>query len=133
VAIEGGCACGAVRYRAEAPPTSSMVCHCASCRRASAAPLVPWVTFARDGFAFTQGEPAVFASSAPVRRGFCAACGTPLTYERDERPGEIDVTTCSLDNAEAFPPSYHAQAADDLSWVRGLVSLPAFSGWKTTD
>jgi hypothetical protein len=133
VAIEGGCACGAVRYRAEAQPTVSMVCHCASCRRASAAPLVPWVTFARDAFAYTKGEPAVFASSPPVRRSFCAVCGTPLTYEREERPGEIDVTTCSLDHAEAFAPTYHAQTADDLAWVDALDRLPAFKGWRAAD
>jgi hypothetical protein len=131
VAIEGGCACGAMRYRADAAPMSSMVCHCASCRRASAAPLVPWVTFANDGFAFTTGRPAIFASSPLVRRGFCAACGTPLTYERAERPGEIDVTTCSLDEAEAHPPTYHAQTGDDLGWVRAWDRLPTFSGWKS--
>jgi hypothetical protein len=130
-AIEGGCACGALRYRAEAPPNASMVCHCASCRRAAAAPLVPWITFASDMFAFTRGEPAIFASSPPVRRGFCKACGTPLTYEHAERPGEIDVTTCSLDDAEAHAPTYHARTGEDLEWVRGWDRLPAFSGWKT--
>ena len=92
MAIEGGCACGAVRYRAEAPPTSSMICHCASCRRASAAPRRALGHVRSRRLRLHKGAPAMFASSAPVRRGFCAACGTPLTYERDERPGEIDVT-----------------------------------------
>jgi hypothetical protein len=132
MAIEGGCACGAVRYRAEAAPIQSMICHCADCRRAAAAPIVPWVTFARAAFAFTRGGPAVFASSPAVRRLFCAACGTPLAYENAERPDEIDVTTCSLDDAEAYPPTHHAQTADDLAWVRPGDGLPAFKAWKTT-
>jgi len=41
---EGGCLCGAVRYRMVGAPLSSAICHCASCRRASGAPTVAWLT-----------------------------------------------------------------------------------------
>ena len=131
--IEGGCFCGAVRYSASAAPSSSMICHCRSCRRAGGAPAVPWVTFAKADFRFTAGEPRFFASSPPVRRGFCAACGTPLTYEHAERPTEIDVTTASLDAPDAFPPTYHAWLADDLAWVRFGDGLPTFPRWRPTE
>ena len=129
--IEGGCFCGAVRFCASAPPTQSMVCHCASCRRAAGAPAVPWVTFSREAFAFSEGLPRTHRSSPPVRRGFCGTCGTPLTYEHDGRPGEIDVTTASLDDPEAFPPTYHAQLGDQLGWVKIGDGLPAYRGWKS--
>src|SRR5690348_10275583 len=109
-----------------------MICHCADCRRAAAAPVVPWVTFAASAFAFTKGEPAAFVSSPPVRRLFCPTCGTPLAYLHERRPQQIDVTTCSLDDAEAFPPTHHSQTADDLAWVRFGDGLPAFRAWKTT-
>ena len=131
-AIEGGCLCGAVRYRATAAPTTSMVCHCRSCRRAASAPVVAWVTFPKADFAFTQGEPTTFRSSAPVRRSFCPTCGTPLTYEHDERPDEVDIATCSLDDADAFPPTHHAYLQDDLTWVRFGDGLPSYQGWKTS-
>jgi hypothetical protein len=129
--IDGGCFCGQVRFRASAPPKASMICHCRSCRRAAAAPAVPWVTFDSADFALVGGKLSVFRSSPPVRRGFCGACGTPLTYERDERPGVIDVTTASLDDPEAFPPTYHAQLGDDLAWVKFGEGLPAYRGWKS--
>jgi len=128
---EGGCLCGQVRYRADAAPTLSMICHCRSCRRASGAPAVAWVTFATDAFALTAGEPRRFASSDPVRWGFCAACGTSLTYEHAARPGEIDVTTASLDDPDAFPPTYHAQLADDVAWLEFGDGLPTYRTWKT--
>ena len=131
--IEGGCFCGAVRYRASAPPTSSMICHCRSCRRAGGSPAVPWVTFTAADLGFIAGAPRYFASSAPVRRGFCAACGTQLTYEHQERPGEIDVTTASLDAPEAFPPTYHAWLEDGLNWVRLADGLPAFPRWRPAE
>ena len=129
--IEGGCFCGAVRYRATTAPKQSMVCHCRSCRRAAAAPAVAWVTFARADFSVTAGELTRYRSSPPVQRGFCSACGTPLTYEHDARAGDVDVTTVSLDDAEAFPPTCHARLAEDLSWVRFGDGLPTYRGWKS--
>jgi len=131
--IAGGCACGAVRYQASGPPRQSMICHCRDCRRAAAAPVVAWVTFASADFAMAKGAPAAFASSRRVRRRFCAACGTPLTYAHEARPDEIDVTTCSLDDPDAFPPTHHSQLADDLHWVRFGDGLPAYAGWKPAD
>jgi hypothetical protein len=128
--VDGGCFCGKVRYRATAAPQASMICHCQSCRRAVGAPVVAWVTFARSALAFTEGEPAYFASSEPVRRGFCAACGTPLTYEHTDRPDSIDITTASLDAPNAFPPTHHSYLANDLTWVRFGDGLPAFPEWR---
>ena len=129
--IEGGCLCGAVRYVASAAPTTSMICHCRSCSRSASAPAVAWVTFPQAAFAFTKGRPRAFRSSAAARRTFCADCGAPLTYEHDERPDEIDVTTCSLDAPQAFPPEYHAWLADDLPWVRFGDGKPAYREWRT--
>ena len=130
MAIEGGCLCGQVRYQAGAPPGQSMICHCRSCQRGAGAPAVAWLTFAAASFRFTAGEPRRFRSSDPVLRGFCAACGTPLTYEHADRPGEIDVTTASLDDPDAFPPTYHAQVADDAAWLEFGDGLPTYRGWK---
>ncbi len=124
--FEGGCSCGAIRYRAVGRPTSSMVCHCDSCTRASGATAVAWVTFQTHAFRFERGDTAAFHSSPPVTRRFCGSCGTPLTYEHVKRPSEIDVTTRTLDDPEAFPPSYHAWVGDAPRWSRPTDSLPAF-------
>jgi hypothetical protein len=108
-----------------------MICHCRTCRRAAGAPVVAWVTFAAASFAFTQGEPGVVRSTPPVRRTYCRDCGTPLTYGHAGRPLEIDVTTCSLDEPDAYPPTYQAWLAHDLAWVRFGDELPAFPEWRT--
>jgi hypothetical protein len=115
--IQGGCFCGAIRYRATSPPRISTICHCADCRRASGAASVAWVTFPAERFAFVEGEPSRYRSSPPVVRTFCGRCGTPLTYRSDERAHEIDVTTASLDEPEAFPPTKHVFPEQKLSWV----------------
>ena len=53
--------CGAIRYSATANPANSMVCHCQSCRRSAASPVVAWVTFAKSEFKFTRGTPRICA------------------------------------------------------------------------
>jgi hypothetical protein len=115
--IEGGCLCGRVRYRATTRPVHQTICHCASCRRASGAQSLAWVTFPLDRFAFVQGEPVRYQAENGARWGFCAQCGTSLTYEIGRRPGEIDITTGSLDDPEAFPPTAAVNADEKLSWT----------------
>jgi hypothetical protein len=126
MSIEGGCFCGAVRYRAGAQPLASMICHCRTCRRISGAPAVAWVSFASHDFAFVSGEPRRWHSSPGVVRHFCHACGTPLTYQRDDEPDGIDVTTCTLDDVDACAPTHHSWLAHDLAWLRFGDGLPAF-------
>jgi hypothetical protein len=122
--ITGGCLCGAVRFTVRRPPTISMLCHCRSCRRAAGAPAVAWLTFRTEDFAVVRGMPTAFRSSPAVTRTFCGACGSPLTYGHADRPEEIDVTTVSLDDAEAFPPTHHAWRADGVAWLRCADGLP---------
>ncbi len=124
VVSEGGCFCGEVRYQATARPTNSMVCHCRTCRRVAGSPVVAWITLAKAQFRFTRGRPAEFRSTAPVRRTFCASCGTPLTYEHSGSPSSIDITTCSLDDPGSFPPTHHSWLSHDIDWVRFGDGLP---------
>lgn len=129
--IEGGCFCGAIRYRVRGKPLNSMICHCQSCRRIAAAPAVAWLTFASSNFELMQGEPSEFRSSPPVRRTFCHACGTPLTYRHDESVQFVDVTTCSLDAPGAYPPTHHSWLSHDIAWLRFGDGLPAFQQSRT--
>jgi len=124
--VKGGCYCGAIRYEADGECTNTMVCHCQSCRRVAAAPVVAWVTFPAQGFRFTKGKPREFRSTAPVLRTFCGDCGTPLTYRNDRHPDTLDITTASLDAPERFPPTHHSWLGDDLAWVKFGDGLPAF-------
>jgi glyoxylase I family protein len=116
--FEGGCLCGAVRYRATAAARLETLCHCASCRRAAGAPAVAWVTFPAGAFAFTRGEPARFRSSPPVVRSFCGQCGTPLTYRHEAFADAVDVTTVSLDEPERCPPRDHTWTSERIVWWR---------------
>ena len=124
--VEGGCFCGAVRYQVRGKPANTMVCHCQSCRRIAGSPVVAWLTYRVTHFRFTKGAPAEFRSSPPVRRTFCAKCGTPLTYERNDSRDTVDVTTCTLDAPASFPPTHHSWLSHDVGWVKFGDGLPSF-------
>jgi hypothetical protein len=113
----GGCLCGRVRYQASGEGSNLCFCHCTSCRRAIGAPMVPWVTFAARSFTMVQGQLAQYCSSPGVTRGFCAACGTSMTYRRDDRSDEIDVTVSSLDDPAVLVPEAHIWVEDKVPWV----------------
>jgi hypothetical protein len=113
---EGGCLCGAIRYRVTSAPRSLVLCHCRSCRKASGAPSLAWAIFQAADFAFTSGKPATYASSPGVERGFCAQCGTTLTYADAERPDVADVTTATLDNPDALAPTKEIWLEEKIAW-----------------
>jgi len=124
----GGCFCGEVRYQVSGQGTNLCLCHCTSCRRATGAPLVAWGTFARERFDVVRGRLVERCSSPEVFRGFCASCGTSLTYRHARRGDEIDVTLATLDDASAFAPAAHIWVQDKLPWVSLADGLPQFSG-----
>jgi hypothetical protein len=123
----GGCLCGSVRYQVSGPVSNLCFCHCASCRRASGAPMVPWGTFVRENFRLTRGNLTEYRSSPAVTRGFCPACGTSLTYRNDARARDIDVTLATLDDPTLLAPQVHVWVGDKLPWVSINDGRPQFT------
>lgn len=125
----GRCLCGQVRFELCAEPAFACHCHCESCRRASGAPFVTWVSFDREAFALTSGTIAEYRSSPGVRRGHCAACGTTITYSWEQRPDEIDIAVASLDDTAGIVPAAHIWLQDKVPWLTIVDDLPRY---KTT-
>ena len=123
---EGGCLCGAVRYRISGPPLRGTICHCGICRRISGAPLVIWSIFAAGRHRWTSGRPSRFRSSQRVIRQFCGACGSPLSFQFDDAVSDriFGVTVGSLDRPEAFPPTRHNWTSGQLPWITCADGLP---------
>jgi hypothetical protein len=124
--LEGGCFCGFLRYQIQGTPYYETNCHCSICRRTTGAPFVAWFTVPTDALRFTAGEPVRFASSHHGTRSFCPRCGTQLTFQSSRADGDVDVTTCSLDDPERVPPRDHTRTSSQLSWVSLSDGLPRF-------
>ncbi len=131
--LQGGCLCGAIRFRVHAAPVFSEFCHCDTCRRASGAPVMAWVGIPVQGFAVTCGEPAQFSSSKSVTRGFCGRCGTSLTIYSQDFPDEIYVSIVAFDQADEVKPEAHIWTSDQLTWLHIGDDLPRHARFGSDD
>jgi hypothetical protein len=125
MSITGGCQCGEVRFSAERLGASS-ICHCRMCQKATGGFFGPYVDV--EGFAWTCGAPRRFQSSEAVLRGFCATCGTHLSFESR---GQIGVAIGALDDPELAPPTSQLIFPEKLSYVDRLGDLPPWVEGKT--
>lgn len=126
----GGCQCGAVRYRLDAVPDFEVICHCRMCQKASGGPFMAYCGLPRASWTVTRGTISVFQSSDTAERGFCAKCGTPLTYQilGSQR---IAVTIGSLDNPNAVVPRTQFGVESRVAWLDAALAAPeaSLSDW----
>ncbi|HOX88496.1 MAG TPA: GFA family protein [Burkholderiaceae bacterium] len=123
----GRCLCGAIHFELAGAPNSVSVCHCRDCQRSAGAPMVVWAEFPEAQLRVTQGTPRTINSSGAAMRSFCADCGSGLFYRNAEiLPGVVEVQACTLDDADALPPSFQIQTAEQLPWVAHLAALKAY-------
>ena len=127
----GRCFCGNIRFEAEGRRLWVAHCHCESCRRSTGAPVTTFVGFNKDQLTYTRGERHFYESSPGVRRGFCADCGTPMTYEADRCPDEVHLYISTLDEPGAFQPQLHVFHAERIPWLELNDDLPRHSGFSS--
>ena len=121
--ITGGCLCGEVRYRAKGEALWVVHCHCRWCQRVSGAAFLTYVGFRTEDLEWAKGAPTIFESSAEVERGFCARCGSTLSFARPRR-GNIDVCVGTLDNPHGIDPEEHIFTDQQLAWLHVDDGLP---------
>ena len=118
----GGCQCGAVRFYLEGALGKPSVCHCRMCQKAFGAFYAPLVGTKEAKLEWTRGEPKRFRSSNHVLRGFCAECGTPLTYEA---PDGLALAIGAFDDPSSLAPEVQWGREAALPYVDAVPSLPA--------
>ncbi len=122
---EGGCFCGAVRYRLHGPFTYSAHCHCRDCQRAVGAGFATWSAVTPENFEILSGTLAIYHSSPGVQRGFCRDCGTSLTYVGDNWT-DTAVLSATLDDPAAAVPTTNVFLDHKQPWVVIDETLKAF-------
>ena len=122
--IEGGCLCGAIRYRLGGEITESAYCHCRTCQQQSGAPVVAWFALAPTQFAYTKGAPKIYRASARAGREFCANCGTYLLFREDDPAATLGVNTATLDDPAQVPPAFHIWHQSHIAWFDTADGFP---------
>ena len=91
------------------------------CQRASGGLVSGFAQFDGDKVRWIGGEPKLFRSSTVADRGFCADCGTILTYQYRPK-GTVSVTLASLDDPEAIRPTERCGTEGRASWFAGAIA-----------
>lgn len=125
---EGGCHCGAVRYRVAGALEDVAHCHCSVCRGVTGGLLVTWATVRCDDFQWLQGTPQRYDSSASCVRYFCSRCGAHMALTTDLSPESIDITLTTLDAPERVRPNRHIWTESRLPWLHLDEQLPGEPG-----
>lgn len=117
----GGCQCGAVRFRVHGQLGRPSICHCRMCQKQFGSFFSALVTVPSEGVVWTHEEPSYFQSSVNIDRGFCARCGTPLTYRH---PGGLEIAIGAFDDRSDLKPQIQVNHAARLPWVDTLFDAP---------
>jgi hypothetical protein len=130
---EGGCLCGAIRYRLTGPSLFVAQCCCKDCQKATGTGHTTIIGIHNSQLAL-DGTPATFTnegeSGGRVTRHFCGTCGGRL-YTSGDLPGEfIMVQAGSLDDPNGLQPQSVIYAKDAVDWDRFDPALPRFEAMQ---
>ena len=108
--MDGGCACGRVRFTAQIDSNEAYLCHCRMCQRASGNVSLAMVGVAQSAVTWAS-SPDEYVSSPIAVRPFCAQCGTSLgfryTVGDSDASDHMDLTVASFDDPSRFVPVSH--------------------------
>lgn len=118
--LEGGCQCGAVRYRIAGPRPVVYACHCRECQKQSASAFGLSLSVAADQLTVT-GELACWERGTDLgsrtRCHFCSTCGSRVLHVSSTSPGRVTVKGGSLDDPGWLRPVAHIWVSRRQPWV----------------
>jgi hypothetical protein len=130
--VEGGCQCGAVRYRLNRAPQAVYTCHCKDCQRFSGASGTMSMVVHKGDVELIVGALDGFDKAADsgrtVRMLGCAACGTKIWNEPLSFPELLIVKPGTLDDMSWARPVGNIWTDRKLPWVTIEPDVPNFGG-----
>ena len=103
--LEGGCYCGAVRFRAKGDSLFKGQCHCRECQYISGGHPNVVMAMPEAGFAYTKGSAKAFRRKDlpnPVTREFCGECGTHILTRTPAVAGAVLLKVGTFDDPSVF-------------------------------
>jgi hypothetical protein len=117
--MTGGCACGALRWRAEGEPLTVGLCHCRTCQRVSGSGHVGFITFL-DGAVTVTGETRATrrtgGSGRIASRFSCPACNSTVYGTAEVIEGMVNLYAGSLDDPSQFKPTIAIFVSERPPW-----------------
>lgn len=131
--MKGGCHCGETRYAVSGVPFDADYCHCRDCQKTTGAPFGAWMDFKKEQVRWAGEEPAEYASSEFIRRGFCPKCGATISYRSTQYPDYYTLSIASLDDPNLVRPNYHIYTDSQLNWLVIEDDCRRYAGERTSE
>ena len=130
---EGGCGCGALRYRLRSAPMFVNCCHCRNCQRQTGTAFVLNALIETDRIALHSGDPQpvrVPTASGGIHDIYrCPACHTAVWSDYGGRRTLRFVRVGTLDEPSELPPDVHIYTRSKLRWVALPADVPAYEAY----
>lgn len=122
-ALEGGCLCRRVRFRATRAPMRTLACHCTFCQKVTGSSYFAESMFSKDAVDFNDGTMKCYehtsdSSNKKVYVHFCATCGTTVSLTFERWPDVRGIARGCYDSPDAVKVSSHI-------WTRSAQSETA--------
>ena len=128
--ITGGCLCGAVRYTAEADPTTATVCHCRDCQKFTGSAFAALVRVSKEKVTLNgtlKTFSSIGGSGNPLLRHFCPECGSSIAEQPGTRPDIFVLNVGTFDNPTMAKPSREIFCDDALPWIEVRGDIRRFA------
>lgn len=129
--MEGGCECGAVRYRLTSEPIATNCCHCRDCQTITGSAFALNAFIETDRVEVTQGQPEVRSlgreDRGDTRAWRCPACETLLWADHPMFGDAVRfVRVGTLDQGETLTPDAHYFVRSKHPWIALPPGVPTF-------
>ena len=115
---EGGCLCGAIRFKAIGAVQNPHTCSCRQCQRHSGALTQVWIEFSQDQVEWggAGGKPSLWRSSDQSNRAFCSTCGSTIGAIDDGPTLALALGTFDSPNRKELAPQFHSYVSKRPKW-----------------
>lgn len=130
--LEGGCACGELRYRLTSSPIFVHCCHCLNCQRQTGSAFVLNMLIEASRVELLEGTPTavdVPREHGPHRIFRCPTCQVAVWSEYGGRSEVLFVRAGTLDEPSRVSPDVHIYTRSKLPWVTLPAEVPAFEAY----
>jgi len=119
---EGGCHCGAIRFRVRLREWKAILCNCSICTKKG---FLHYIVAPQD-FELLQGAEHLTCyrfNTGVARHLFCRTCGIHPFYHPRSHPEDIDVNLNCLDRIHQLRDRFQIQLFDGQEWETNIETI----------
>ena len=115
---DGGCRCGAVRFRVKGRPMITMACHCTGCQKMTASAFSLSSFYPLESFEVVQGETVLGGLQQELKHHFCQDCKSWMFTRAGAIGPFVNVRSTLIDDSRGYKPFIETYTCEMLPWAQ---------------